>query len=396
MSEILLNRNATVAGTQVIDSLLTAAVRQEGAVAFWHAPQGNKIHVIYASRGRLKKPIVLEETRTGFVLHPFREIGDSPSWFIPGELTFSWSAGDDEIQWSESITALQEDHKGEAVWHSAPEIPENPSGQKAEFLRLVNQGLSAIAADRFAKVIVARTKQRHLGPQFSPGQLFHRLIRKYPGAYVSCVSHPELGTWLGASPELLLEIDDNHMFYTMALAGTQPANISRDPSQASWTQKEIEEQAMVSRFIINQFKKIRVREFEETGPQTVLAGNVMHLCTDYTVNMKEVRFPQLGTVMMRLLHPTSAVCGMPKLPAREFILTHESFDRGLYSGFSGPVNYKGKSRLYVNLRTMSLTNHTATIFAGNGITHDSIPEQEWQETELKCDTILQVLEPDAI
>ncbi len=396
MPDTTCNRAMTLTGSQIIDSLLSTAARQQYSVAFWHAPQGNETHLILSTEGQLKMPVVLEDVQSGFMLHPFRAIGESPSWFIPNEYSFSWSADQREVHLPERIAELLSHHTEKPVWHSAADIPKNPASDKREFIRLVEKGLAGIEADEFVKIIVARTKQRQLDKLFSPGRLFHRLIRQYPGAYVSCISHPELGTWLGASPELLLEIDNNRMFYTMALAGTQPVNAARDPSLATWTQKEIEEQAMVSRFIINQFKKIRVREFVETGPKTVLAGNVMHLCTDYAVNMQEIHYPKLGTVMMRLLHPTSAVCGMPKLPAREFILHNESFDRGLYSGFSGPVNYRGKTRLYVNLRTMSLSDHTATIFAGNGITHDSNPEQEWQETELKCDTILRVLEPDAI
>src|SRR5690606_14602969 len=153
-------------------------------------------------------------------------------------------------------------------------------------------------------------------------------------------------------------------------------------SQASWTQKEIEEQALVSRYIINCFKKIRLREYDEKGPKTVKAGNLMHLKTDFTVDTRSVNFPELATVMLELLHPTSAVCGMPRQPALEFIKNNEGFDRRLYSGYLGPVNLMGETNLFVNLRCMALKSDQATIYAGAGVTVDSDPEKEWQETEM--------------
>ena len=47
---------------------------------------------------------------------------------------------------------------------------------------------------------------------------------------------------------------------------------------------------MVSRYIINCFKKIRLREFEEIGPKTVAAGNLLHLRTDFQVDMAATNF----------------------------------------------------------------------------------------------------------
>ena len=181
----------------------------------------------------------------------------------------------------------------------------------------------------------------------------------------------------------------------MALAGTQSAFDQNGEliktSEALWRQKEIEEQALVSRYIINCLKKIRVREFEEDGPKTMIAGNLMHLRTDFLIDTQEINFPQLATVMLELLHPTSAVCGMPKEPATQFIFENEGYDRTYYSGFLGPVNIKNESHIFVNLRTMQIKNTTATLYAGCGITADSSPQKEWNETQMKCMTVANVL-----
>ena len=157
-------------------------------------------------------------------------------------------------------------------------------------------------------------------------------------------------------------------------------------------QKEIEEQALVSRYIINCFKKIRLREFGEHGPKTWKAGNLLHLRTEFEVDMNATNFPQLGTVMLKLLHPTSAICGMPRQESIDFIQQNEGMDRGLYSGYLGPINYKNESNLFVNLRCMQWSYREAELYAGAGVTIDSIPEAEWEETEMKMNTLLKVIE----
>ena len=108
--------------------------------------------------------------------------------------------------------------------------------------------------------------------------------------------------------------------------------------------------------------------------------------------MEATNFPLLGSVMLDLLHPTSAVCGMPKEFAKEFIRSHEKFDREFFSGYLGPVNLDEETHLFVNLRCMQLNHSNATLYAGAGVTEDSIPHNEWVETQLKCDTLIDVLD----
>ena len=106
--------------------------------------------------------------------------------------------------------------------------------------------------------------------------------------------------------------------------------------------------------------------------------------------MDQVSFPQLGSVMLELLHPTSAVCGMPKEPSKDFILENEDFDREYFSGFLGPVNVLDETSIFVNLRCMKLMTNAVKLFAGAGIISNSNPEKEWIETENKMDTLLKV------
>jgi isochorismate synthase len=102
-------------------------------------------------------------------------------------------------------------------------------------------------------------------------------------------------------------------------------------------------------------------------------------------------FPQLPGLMLGLLHPTSAVCGTPKQEAIDFILATENHARSMYSGYLGPVNLANATHLFVNLRTVEIKGNQAVFYAGCGITEDSDPEKEWQETQMKCQTLQRIL-----
>ena len=91
------------------------------------------------------------------------------------------------------------------------------------------------------------------------------------------------------------------------------------------------------------------------------------------------------------MHPTPAVCGLPKEAAKFFILQNEKYDRTYYSGFLGEINDDFDTELFVNLRCAKIEKNVAQIYVGGGITKESNPEKEWLETHLKTNTIKSIL-----
>ncbi len=98
--------------------------------------------------------------------------------------------------------------------------------------------------------------------------------------------------------------------------------------------------------------------------------------------------------MIRRLHPTAAICGLPRQKAFEFIRMYEGYSRQYYTGFLGEVNYPepGSTSLMVNLRCMQLfpKEKKAWVYVGGGITSSSLPEKEWEETQAKSETMKRV------
>jgi len=136
-----------------------------------------------------------------------------------------------------------------------------------------------------------------------------------------------------------------------------------------------------------------------SSTESIRAGMLWHLKTTITGALDS------GNSLKQIiedLHPTPAVCGLPKEAAQDFILSMENYDRKYYTGFLGELNIEAldvstknvdsKTTLYVNLRCMELTEKEAFIYVGGGITEASDPEKEWQETEDKSLTMLQVLQ----
>ena len=94
---------------------------------------------------------------------------------------------------------------------------------------------------------------------------------------------------------------------------------------------------------------------------------------------------------MKRLHPTPAVCGLPKEETYRIIRENEGYDRSYYSGFIGWLAPEGKSDLYVNLRCMNILRGSFVLYAGGGILASSEIESEWLETEAKMQTMKRLI-----
>jgi isochorismate synthase len=380
----------------VLNHLIGLALDRGYSLALWRLPEENQTHAILSyTAGSVTLDTPFEELSFGFMFYPFST--KKPGVFLKADQHFCFTDGKlcEAATPSESITWYQETVRDNASLPPARIRKQltnpPPSKTKTDFEDLVLTCIDHIQRGDFEKVVPSRTKTITLPETFDIFEAFQKLCIAYPNALVSLVHTPDYGSWLGATPEVLVSVDDKTTFKTVALAGTQPYTMGTNLRNVAWTQKEIEEQALVSRYIINCFKKIRLREFDEHGPKTIVAGNLMHLKTDFSVDMAITNFPQLGSVMLRLLHPTSAVCGMPMEITSEFLHHHEGYDRSFYSGFLGPINHHNNAFLFVNLRCMQVFSNHAICYAGAGITRDSIPEKEWEETEIKMNTLLKVL-----
>lgn len=257
---------------------------------------------------------------------------------------------------------------------------------------------SKLESDEFSKIILSRCKVENTPKSLRPKQLFMRACNMYPRMFVALVSMHRCGTWLMATPEILLE-NCGERWHTMAIAGTMRLNRENDTDKSlalrrnsgninEWDTKNIQEQRYVSRYIAECLGRYS-SDINEVGPYTLRAGMVKHLATDF--NFKLDSGENILGQLIEELHPTPAVCGIPKDEAYAFIQANESYDRSYYSGFSGPLNCAHGSHLYVTLRCMRIETAQCVLYAGGGLLKDSEVNKEWLETEAKMETMRRCL-----
>ncbi|SFW58592.1 isochorismate synthase [Sinomicrobium oceani] len=279
----------------------------------------------------------------------------------------------------------------------ASDIQDCPEQEARELhLQLVRKGVEAIRHGKLKKVVLSRTEEIRIDGE-KPIAVFRRLLEHYPDAFCYIWYHPVTGLWLGATPETLLHIK-GCVLHTMALAGTQKF---RGTTKVDWGEKEKQEQQVVTDAIVDSLR-FRVNSLKISAAETHRAGNLLHIKTDIQASLIDGYKKENIASLLNSLHPTPAVCGFPKEEAKRFILENEGYDRSFYSGFLGELHTaivpategasdNTDSALYVNLRCMQLGAHTASLYIGGGITRDSDPKSEWEETCHKAQTMKKIL-----
>ena len=298
--------------------------------------------------------------KKGFVVYPFVENKHFPAVFIKKDRLYK----NPKIQFFSK-------HQGTVN-----------SIDRQTYLEQVQEFIGA-TQQSYKKIIFSRIETIKL----QTGDLYHlfdTLKQLYKNAFVYLFNLPGIGCWMGASPEAFVT-QKGQNYETVALAGTQ-RNLGIPLKNVSWGEKEVEEQAIVERYIERKLQNEKVN-YQKTVPYTSEAGKLLHLKTKFLFRPTSDLFG-----FLKVLHPTPAVCGIPKKSAKDFIIRKEQHERGYYSGFLGPLNIENESNLFVNLRCMQIFRAKFALYVGGGITGDSVAENEWDETEIKSQTMADVIE----
>lgn len=269
------------------------------------------------------------------------------------------------------------------------------SVNSTKHIKLVSKGINKIENSELSKIVLSRVEKQVVN-NYSFAKHFINLCLIYDKAFCYIWFHPKVGLWLGASPETLLK-SNGFTFKTMSLAGTQQVKNNSEPI---WEEKEIEEQQIVTNYIVSNLQKNNI-DCTISETKTIKAGNLHHLQTEIKGKLNNAL-----EQIVKILHPTPAVCGFPKKEALDFILENEGYDREFYTGYLGELNssksklhnkknienhaYNRQSKetnLFVNLRSMKVIGNELHLFVGGGITAESNPEKEFIETVNKANTI---------
>ena len=243
---------------------------------------------------------------------------------------------------------------------------------KTEYTAAFKTFHKAVTTDEFSKIVLSKIKE--VTTDKSALTLFESICDAYPDTFNYIFSSEEYGCWIGATPELLCNIE-NLQLKTVSLAGTKL------PIE-EWTSKELEEQAFVTDYIKAALEANGLSEIQINGPKTVSAGKIEHLKSEIYAKLT---FDLNWQSILNSLHPTPAVCGIPTNTSKAFILKNESHSREFYTGFIGIIDVN--VNCFVNLRCMQLQEKKAYLYLGGGLLKASTEEKEWDETERKAQTL---------
>lgn len=266
-------------------------------------------------------------------------------------------------------------------------IGDTPKDKK-KWKQLVTEGLGRISENQIEKVVLSRKVELQLSSEPNLKIIINNLRSGYPNCYIFLYHHGK-SSFFGATPEKLAKFS-NGLIEVDALAGsaqrgkTEDEDVQIEKALLS-DSKNLLEHNYVIEHIKNTISSLTEDLAIDSRHGIKKLANIQHIWSHITAKLS-----QKSSMMsiLKELYPTPAICGYPKEASLHLIKRLEGYKRGLYSGIIGWFNFEDEGEFAVALRSGLLTNSKLIAFAGGGIVHNSDPELEYKETELKLKTIM--------
>ncbi|MDG1386722.1 MAG: isochorismate synthase [Flavobacteriaceae bacterium] len=342
----------------MLEALHALTKNKQPFVAF-KLPNAKEVNLYYQKDDQLY--MTYDFSEAGFLMAPFADTDFY--YYIPSTFSHRFDLPSSDSVLRSDLTVLDENKK--------------------PFVALVQKALTEFENSDLKKVVVSRVLVVNASDKNS-AQTFQNLALLYPTAFVYYWHHPATGSWMGATPERFANLEDNRL-HTIALAGTSTAN---EGQEAEWTSKEMQEQQLVTDAIEVALKTTFPSvQLKISAVESIRAGALWHLKTDVLAESSDLSIAKV----VKVLHPTPAVGGVPKDESTAFILENEGYERKFYTGFLGLFEGDSNADFFVNLRCAEITEKGYNVFVGAGITSKSDPINEWKETQRKAKTFCQAL-----
>jgi menaquinone-specific isochorismate synthase len=265
---------------------------------------------------------------------------------------------------------------------------------REQWALMVTLATQAVADGDLAKVVLARAAEVRRRQPLNPLSLLMCLGSDYANSYRFLFEPVRDHFFLGATPELLVSLRDD-FFQSMALAGSigrgdTPAEDAVLADQLLTSAKDRHEHALVSDAVRARLEPISAEVSVLANPTVLTLRNIQHLLTPVEGRLVD-RTQTDVLALVELLHPTPALGGVPVDRALAFLAAAEPVPRGWYAAPIGWLDRNLDGAFAVAIRSAVCQHERAWLYAGAGIVRDSEPQREWDETELKFKTMLNVI-----
>ncbi|AGB15952.1 isochorismate synthase family protein [Halovivax ruber XH-70] len=257
--------------------------------------------------------------------------------------------------------------------------------------RQVHRAVETIESTELQKIVLAQSLTATLDGDLALPTILTRLQRRYPACYRFAIDGTDSSSFFGATPERLIA-KDGTTFETEALAGSVPRGETPEAETSHAADLRRSEKLDAEHaFVVD---AIRTNLTALVESITVRPQTIKRLAT-----IQHLQTPMHGRIganthvldIVRALHPTPAVGGVPQTQACETIRAIEPIDRGWYAAPIGWFDEHGDGEFAVGIRSGVIAGETVTLFAGNGIVAGSDADEEAAEIDLKFRSILDEL-----
>lgn len=256
----------------------------------------------------------------------------------------------------------------------------------------VTAALGAIQKRAVSKAVLARTLDVDLAAAIDPVDVVTRLWEVNRGSHVFLFEPTPGSALVGAAPETVATLRDG-VFHATAVAGSvRRGDSPREQRELAATllasDKNRFEQRIALDDMVARLETVAHQIRTDPQPHVLTLARIQHLETEIRASVPA----GVGVLdLLRLLHPTPAVCGLPRDAAMAFLAQEEPFERGWYAGPVGWFDADGNGVFAPALRTGVSTGSGWRLFAGAGIVEGSVPALEWEETGIKFEPMLEAL-----
>jgi len=263
---------------------------------------------------------------------------------------------------------------------------------KNEFISNVKKAKQYVYQGEVFQVVISRKFKFRLSGD--PMHLYQNLRKLNPSPYMYFFKYKKRFI-IGSSPEMLLRVINNKI-ETFPIAGTRPvSNMERVnrklKNELLRDKKELAEHTMLVDLARNDLG--RICKFGSVQPKELMIvkrfSHVQHLVSHITGTLDD-KYDNFDA--FRSLFPAGTVSGAPKVRAMEVISELEKSSRGPYAGALGYFSFNRCCDFAIIIRSLFINGNNAYIQSGAGIVTDSIPTNEYLETEHKAGALFSALQ----
>jgi isochorismate synthase len=260
-----------------------------------------------------------------------------------------------------------------------------------EYAHNVALAVEILRRKEISKVVLARAVLGSVPEEIDAAAVLQRLRHREP--ICTLYSFPTIDgrRFVGASPELLVRRSGNTIqCHPLAGTITLPPNVAPDDYQ-NWllgSAKNLHEHGLVVDEIVQKLADVYDHIQADAEPTIVTLRTVAHLGSWVTATSHDEQASPDALEVLRMLHPTAAVGGIPRENAYELICRLEDHDRGHYAGPLGWMDQTGDGEWWIGLRGVLIKGREFEAWAGAGIVSESDPSAEREETKDKLAVVL--------